>query len=294
VPGSDAALVGTAVGYVLNAVLRENALDRTPALKGVRILELAMRSDLPAQAERAAVTRVRELAPSVRSLSNAEWVELLGLAVVLSRLEQAGRAPLSRIALTRLHDRFKTLEDKGLAELVRAFAAGPETFSDLDALARATVEDWGTLRHADRLVIGPSFAEIVSPGWAEGDLLADGTLLELKSTPKPSIADRYTLLQILGYVLSDTCDAYGIQSCTRVALRRRNAYNWSVQELLDGLAGGPTRSVDFWRREFAPLLPRQRAPSPGAAELGEESSAVCDPVRGRPSDTSKGPRSRLP
>ena len=227
------------------------------------------RGNLPAQAERAAVTRIRELAPSSRTLSDAEWAELLGLAVVLSRIEQASR-PLSGIALTRLDDRFKLVEARGMTELVPAFAANPETFSDLDTLARATVEDWRPLRGADDLIVGPSFAEIVAPGWAAGDLLADGTLIELKSTQKPNIADRYTLWQILGYVLSDTGDEYGIRHCALVALRRRNGYHWSVQELLDELAGSPTSSVDYWRQEFALLLPRQRAPSPGATEPGEE------------------------
>lgn len=274
VTGSDAALVGTAVGYVLSAVLREDALDRTHALKGATVLGPIMPRgvprDLPAQAERAAVARVRELAPASRPLGDADWVELLGLAIFMARLDQAGRAPLGLGPLVRLVDRFKLVAAKGLTELVPAFATTAETFADLDNLAHATVEDWRHLADFEDLIIGPTFAGVVSPGRAEADLFADGTLIELKSTQQPNIAARKTLWQILGYVLSDTTDAYGIRSCRLVALRWRSSYQWSVQEFLDTLAGGPTNSVDHWRREFASLLPRTESQEPRPALSRED------------------------
>jgi hypothetical protein len=92
--GSDASLVGTAVGYVLSASLRDDAITSTVATTGARLLDRPLRNlkPLPSAIERQIVSRVEELAPSRRELVGDEWYELLRLVSVLARFEQVRRA----------------------------------------------------------------------------------------------------------------------------------------------------------------------------------------------------------
>jgi hypothetical protein len=124
---------------------------------------------------------------------------------------------------------------------------------DLEALARATVEDHVHLRDYQALYLGPTFAQSVALGGADADVIADGVLIELKSA-RGQIVGRTEAWQLLGYLFADTDDRYEIKACSVLALRRRRSSTWTAQELIDALVGGRAEPVEHWRTEFAALL----------------------------------------
>jgi hypothetical protein len=250
VEGSDAQFVGTAVEYVLRAHLVERAQARTTATGGAA--DLDRRPELqtrPCEVERRAVARIDELAPWRRALSAEEWTLLLQAAVVLARLEQWFRsrdrvwayvaAPIIRYGVD-------------LDALGSVMADAP-TYRDLDQLARAVREDHAGLREAQQLVLGPTFAQSPMLGGADGDVVADGVLLDFKSTAGTRIVGRDELWQLVGYMLADTYDAHRIHSLSIAALRWRETAVWPPDIVLAALSGAD-RSVAEWREEFATVL----------------------------------------
>jgi hypothetical protein len=203
VPGADAGLVGTAVGYVLSAYLREDALQETVATNGARLLDRSVPNlEHSATAiERSAIGRARELRPSQRDLASEEWSGLLRLCLLLARFEQTYRAglPGARYLLPLVVQHRRDLD-----ALTRAVATEP-TRADLEALARATIEDHAHLRDSEALYLGPTFAQTVPLGGADADVIADGLLIELKSA-RAQIVGRTEAWQLLGYLLADTDD----------------------------------------------------------------------------------------
>jgi hypothetical protein len=244
--------VGTAVGYLLSAHLRSDALDRTVATTAAMFLDGPLRhAQIPPSAiERLTVARVAKLQPSQRTLGGEESSELCRLVVILARFEQyfrAGPTVLAYLAqpLTTYGDNLDGL----------AFALMSEsTFRDLDALGRVTVEDHMSIRDAGELAIGPTFAQSAALGGADADLIYDGTLVDLKSTSQARIIGRDEVWQLVGYLLADTDNSYNIGRVGFAALRRRRSIFWLAEDLIRELAGGQMRPVKQLREDFAALL----------------------------------------
>jgi hypothetical protein len=264
--GTDHGLVGTAVGYVLSAHLREDALDRTVATNGARLLARPLgRMALtrrPELIERAVVARVGELQPWRRALDEREWTELCQLMCILSRFEQYFRA--GPPVLVHLISPLRAHSDD-LTELAHALVQ-PPTLADVKAVGRAAVEDHASIRNASELFIGPTFAQSLALGGADADVIYDGTLLDFKSSAQAGVIKRHEAWQLLGYLFADTDDSYHIRQVGFAALRRRRTLTWPAQTLVDSLAGHPTLPIDQWRTSFVELL------KPLAAANAERSS----------------------
>ncbi len=257
VPGTDHGLVGTAVGYLLSAHLRPDALDHTVATEGARRLDRPLRrvGVMPSAIERAVVSRVAELAPWQARLGSRERAELCGLVGILASFEQyyrAGPRVVMQIGVP--------VRDHGgdLRELARAVVNEP-TMRDLDRLGRVTVEDHLSIREASQLYIGPGFAQSLPLGGADADLIYNRTLVDLKSTAQARVIGRDEVWQLIGYLLADTDDRYSIVRVGFTALRRRRSIFWLADDLLRELAGHPTAPLKELREGFATLLSRRRS-----------------------------------
>jgi hypothetical protein len=252
VPGTDHGLVGTAVGYLLSAHLRLDALDRTVATSAAMLLDGPLRHAQipPSVIERLTVARVAKLQPSQRTPDSEQWSELCRLVAILARFEQYFRA--GPTVLPYLAEPLTTHGDN-LDEL--AFALMSEsTMRDLDALGHVTVEDHLSIRDAGELAIGPAFAQSLALGGADADLIYDGTLVDLKSTSQARIVGRDEVWQLIGYLLADTDDSYSIARVGFAALRRRRSIFWRAEDLIRQLSDGPPRPIAQLREEFAALL----------------------------------------
>lgn len=252
VPGTDRGLVGTAVGYLLSAHLRPDALDYTVATNAAAILDGPLRRVriVPSVIERLAVARIVELGPSRSTLDSERWAELCRLVAILARFEQYFRAGPS--VLPYLAEPVKA-HGHDLDELARSLI-NEASMRDLDTLGRVTVEDHLSIREASELYIGPGFAQSLPLGGADADLIYDGTLVDLKSTAEARVIGREEVWQLIGYLLADTDDSYGIAQVGFAALRRRRSIFWLVEDLVRELAGGQTQPVKQLREEFANLL----------------------------------------
>jgi hypothetical protein len=252
VPGTDHGLVGTAVGYLLSAHLRSDALDRTVATSAAMLLDGPLRRAqiLPSVIERLAVARVAKLQPSQQTLDSEQWSELCRLVTILARFEQYFRA--GPTVLPYLAESLTTCGDN-LDELAPALMS-ESTMRDLNALGRVTVEDHLSIRDAGELAIGPTFAQSLALGGADADLIYDGTLVDLKSTSQARIVGRDEVWQLIGYLLADTDDSYSIARVGFAALRRRRSIFWRAEDLIRQLSDGPPRPVAQLREEFATLL----------------------------------------
>jgi hypothetical protein len=230
VPGTDHGLVGTAVGYLLSAHLRADALDRTVATSAAMLLDGPLRRAKisPSAIERLVVARITELQPSQRILDSEQWSELCRLVAILARFEQYFRAGPS--VLPYLAEPLKT-RGHNLDELAHSLINEP-SMRDLDTLGRITVEDHLSIPEASELHIGPTFAQSLPLGGADADLIYDGTLVDLKSTSQARIIGRDEVWQLIGYLLADTDDSYSIARVGFAALRRRRSIIWPSQELV--------------------------------------------------------------
>jgi hypothetical protein len=111
-----------------------------------------------------------------------------------------------------------------------------------------------------RWSLGPTFegSRLMN---ADADLIAAGTLIEIKTTlgrtkkdgTRYATLDGQTLFQLLGYVLLDFHDSFGIHELMLFSARYGHVVTWDLQELLDTLAGRPV-DLATSRLEFGEFL----------------------------------------
>lgn len=248
--GSDAALVGTAIDFLVRAHLAENALDRTVATTGAVHLS-ARGSGHAMRLERQAVAAVRELRPWDTELGDPDWSALCEACAVLARFEQCYRDIGVAIGLLLLLGREAPSDHSALVPYV----AGPVTLDDLASLGRVAIADHRHLRNAAQLEINPTFERSHALGGADADVIFDGLLLDWKAGATTKIVGRRELWQLLGYVFADTDDEHSIRRIGISAVRWRRHVSWSVEELSALLAGDQQqRSLDELRAQFAVVV----------------------------------------
>jgi len=181
-------------------------------------------------------------------LAGDQWRELAALCLLLARLEQAGR---STTALLAVAERLKGVE--ATVEAFRDVLVDDRDLDDVARVAGAVADDHQDLRAARCLVFGPTFAQSGALGGADGDLVADGLLLDFKATSTTRIVTREVLWQLVGYALADTTDEHAITAVGVSALRWRRRWTIALGELLNRLAGQPVDLADL-RDEFATLV----------------------------------------
>lgn len=89
-------------------------------------------------------------------------------------------------------------------------AVPPPLRQDLHALLAAYRRDQHPRWAGHPVVLNPTFAQSEPLGGADADWIIDTTLWDLKTTTRPRDRLAESLLQLIGYGLSDTPDTYGI------------------------------------------------------------------------------------
>ena len=103
--------------------------------------------------------------------------------------------------------------------------------------------------------LGPTFSGSAVIGGADGDLIAAGLLLELKTSARLTLAVT-DLFQVIGYALLDFDDEYKLTELAIFSARYAYLATWSLGSLLSELAGHPA-SLQSARQEFRQLLHAQ-------------------------------------
>ncbi|WP_284252960.1 hypothetical protein [Litorihabitans aurantiacus] len=129
----------------------------------------------------------------------------------------------------------------------------------------------------------PSFARSRDLRGADGDLVTDGTLIEVKCVQTAALGRRYGW-QVLGYLLADTDDRHAITAVGWYFARQGYLWSFSVEEFLTRLAGRPV-NIEEARAEFAQVCaavaPRRRAPTPPEPGSVQRAVQLHPPASGR-------------
>ena len=127
----------------------------------------------------------------------------------------------------------------------------------LDQLARFREVFESTLlpqltRRTGPWTLGPTFAGSALIGGADGDLIAAGLLLELKTSSRLSLPVT-DMLQVIGYALLDFDDVYRLDALGLFNARYGYLVTWNAASLLRDLAGYHV-NLAAARNEFQVLL----------------------------------------
>jgi hypothetical protein len=169
-------------------------------------------------------------------------LQLARIAVALARYENCYRGGV------QADDPLVPLgPDPSLAALL---ALCPDAAADeLARLTAAARRGLAPLFPADSIELNPDFTGYGTP--ADGDLLIDGLLLDLKTVARPEIKPEW-LWQILGYVFLDE-GSRGIERVGLYLSRHVWLGTWGVDELLSALAGQDVAEAEL-RGEFLAAL----------------------------------------
>jgi len=285
IPGT----VGTAFDYRLRYWFAVTPLEELVASAGMRSLSLG--GSRPIASRRGAVDAFLALkGPSPPA--SAPVVSLLddfaaSLADGLARLRPAGR--ILAEAEEQLLCRYCYL--LGLFE--ELFRAGLQIRSPLYELSDgASVDDLLALppqiwiddlcslsasfaAHCDKLargdfVLNPMFAGSTEIGGADADLIVDRCLLDVKTTIDPKFTRTRVLYQLLGYVLLDYDDRYGIDAVGVYLSRQGLLLRWPLVPLLKQLLEREDVSLSELRLSFREAVLAARVDP--VAELRRRSS----------------------
>ena len=121
----------------------------------------------------------------------------------------------------------------------------------IDDLRELSWEFYDNRNHLLNLshILNPKFDGSVDVGGADADLIVDGLLIDIKTTKRSSIELDW-LRQLLGYVLLDYSDQYGIGSIGLYLARQGMLFSWSLEEVIRSLCADNTTSVKELREQF--------------------------------------------
>jgi hypothetical protein len=188
------------------------------------------------------VGRVR---PARRRLPKEEEERLCRYCVVLACLEQVFRAGA-------LPGNPLFAEARGtVPELLHT--ADQAVVDDLCSLSWAFYKDHEGLLHRTA-VLNPTFDGSMDVGGADADLIVDGCLLDIKARVGPRLLQGDDLYQLLGYVLLDYPDRYGIGEAGVYFARQRRMLRWPLEDLIGGLSEGATLPLHELRDQFRSVV----------------------------------------
>ncbi len=201
--------------------------------------------------------RIAPTGTPMRALDDEHEADLCRLCLLLATFEGISRMggptnarawdqPLVGLGLNANLRQYLALMPEPVVELAMgmmklAFAQAPELFT------------------AERIIGSPTFDRSEDLGGAEGDLILDDTLLEVKATSSSDL-NSPIVRQVLGYLLADSNDTYGIRRVGWYFARSGSLWVLPVEEFLSSM-GGPSDLVVARRRFEQACLDPHAAPA---------------------------------
>lgn len=245
----DKAYPYSTLGIVIDYRLRY-AFDITPyhqfvAWNGATMLA---RSSYPVTLLRAFFasldTTVRTIQPVERLLPPDDEQLLCRYCYVLSLFEQVFRTSFDTIL------RSSPLFVPSIKQNVEALLAIPQEvcLDDVAAIFHLFYERYNTLLSKPHN-LNPVFAGSLDVGGADGDLIVDGCLIDIKASISPKLTAEH-LFQLAGYLLLDYDDVLHITSVGIYMARQGMLFTWPVEEFVSQLTGDRGVTMKELRREF--------------------------------------------
>jgi hypothetical protein len=185
---------------------------------------------------RAMIAEIERIAPVGRALDVGDERRLCGLCYLLGHYESA-RFKTEAIESNRVIAQIANMKD-----IDAQLALVPEAaLDDVCAMSTRFAESAQNLL-GKNAVVDPHFP-FGSQGWsvADADLVVGSTLIEIKTNRKLPTELPF-IYQLVGYLLADVNDGYGITEAGWYLARYGALVTWPVTEFLDKLAG---KSVDL-------------------------------------------------
>jgi hypothetical protein len=278
-------LVGTAIDYRIRYYFRVTAFDKLAAWHGAEELVRQGSSNvqyLPViDTERGIVAFAEYIGlspdPMLDSIDYAHLTELAFFATLhaellrlhpeCTRLSRRDEELLARycwvLALYekiyrsgQVHEELHAAKD--VHDLLRL--ASDTVVEDLCQLSWAFYDGFHDLLSRPA-TLNPHFAGGRDVDGADGDLIIDGCLLEVKATINPRLEKRW-LHQLLGYVLLDYEDRYQLNQIGIYYARQTTEIRWDLGDLIHSLSGNESLSIADLRQRFRERFerPRKRLP----------------------------------
>lgn len=184
--------------------------------------------------------------PVARRCERTEEERLASCCYVLALFEQVFRGGLN------IRSPLYTLKPKAqLADLLEL--AAPSSVDDLCKLSWAFYEGFAGL-FSKPATLNPTFDGSADIGGADADLIVDGCLVDIKATVDPRRSLAPALYQLLGYVLLDYTDRYGIQEVALYLARQGKPLRWPLKHLLCAMSGGEAAPLHEMRKRFREVV----------------------------------------
>jgi len=126
----------------------------------------------------------------------------------------------------------------------------PNVVADLDAMTKRFYEAQQELLAAAHVELSPVFAGSTEIGGADGDLIVDNCLIDVKAFVDPAKDSHPWPWQLLGYVLLDYEDAWDLTSVAVYLPRQARLIEWSLDELCTMLGGSGQEPLSKVRSAF--------------------------------------------
>ena len=243
--------VGTAVDFRLRFCLSGSFESARVAAAGARRLaqHWLLSDDIPRAFSELAV-RFKEL-----MLRDTDWSRsstkqtssyLAQYCYVLALYEQCYRANFT--------DEWQIVRLGANATLEELIATAPESvFADIASMAELFFTNQQEMLAATSVVLNPNFGmSSAQLGGADADLILDGRLIDVKTKTNASV-DVVDLWQLLGYAFSDCNDEYRIREVGIYFSRHGLQVAWSLDALMELMAGAPKNLTDL-RKRFSEVL----------------------------------------
>ena len=242
--------IGTAIDYRIRYYFSATGAERLVAHSGAYLLAheyCRVSNHLMEEFFTRLKATLLRLAPEKRQLPSDHEMELNRYCFVLALLEQARRMPPERLDRSLL---FLIGERVSVSELL-AIPKEP-WLEDMQSLSRLFYEKFEKQLAGTAFRLNPTFEGSADIGGADADLILYDCLLDIKTTIDPRIQNR-NLYQLLGYVLLDFSNEYGLDEVGFYFSRQGTTVRWPLTDLLDHLC------VDVPRPRLAELRARFRS-----------------------------------
>ena len=166
--------------------------------------------------------------------------ELNRHCIALASMEQIARVGLGRMRGHPLESFVPPLE-----------IARPSWLEDMRELSWRFYDEHHELTALPH-VLNPQFEGSADVGGADGDIIIDGTLLDIKTTVTQNIELKW-LHQLFGYVLLDYSDSYQISAVGLYMTRQGILFRWELEDAIERLSGGSTDILSL-REQFKNLV----------------------------------------
>ncbi len=245
---SEAALVGMALDYRVRLYFAPFDLESTVAWHGLAGVMASLTKKQRAFCEHFAGELSYKLANALlvvkRRLPRTDEDWLNAWCLVLAHLEQFYRGAFA----PERSPLYQALTTCSTVSAVRRQVGRQRLLEDLRTLSWSFHRRWKTRLRAP-VVLNPTFAGSEDVGGADADIIVGGILLDIKTSKQPRPVRLEHLWQLMGYVLLDYPDKYGINAMGFEFPRHQLTRYWPVQELITVMADSP-QPVTALRRRF--------------------------------------------